>query len=311
MPGFEDAGLNPMQSTRAVSLITPQSSGVSNSPALVIHKLLAHPENPDIAWAATNAGVYETMDGQHWALVSVPLDIIDLAVSPANPDYVIGVSRESQGYIYLPFRGCPSNTQCKWYYDSKQPGQILFNVIRLDPLVSYRLLTDGEVYKSGNKVIGIYQSIDRFTWQLLGDLGVDGKISALEIAPQNPRFMLALVENFPGNTHWLFCSQDGGATWIDWSAGLPELFGRGYSLVIDDLGTAYAGTYNGVYRRRPNDGAWEPYWLDKLLMRSIYSLAYVPGSAPKLLASTEYVLWRLDLPPIRRIWLPLVRGSAP
>jgi hypothetical protein len=313
MPGFEDAGLSPMQTSRPFSTVAPNAVSSVSYPALKINKLLVHPLHSEIAWAATNAGVYETTDGLHWALASLPMDAIDLAVSEADPDYVIGVMHDTQGHIYLTYRWCyQSQPKCEWSYTQTQPYQPAFNVINLDPLVPHRLLTDGVVYKSGSKVIGFYQSLDfSSTWKLLGALDFDGKVSGLAIAPKNPQFMLAFIENFPGNTHWLFCSQDGGDTWVDWSAGLPELFGRSYSFVIDDLGTAYAGTYNGVYRRRPNDGAWEPYWLDQLLMRSIYSLAYVPGSAPKLLASTEYVLWKLDLPPIRRIWLPLVRGSAP
>ncbi len=81
--------------------------------------------------------------------------------------------------------------------------------------------------------------------------------------------------------------------------------------VIDELGTTYAGTNEGVYRRLPTQTAWEPFWLDLLLMRAIHAITYSPGPAPKLLAATEHVLWRLDLPPIQHTWLPVIGSVAP
>lgn len=313
MPGLEDAGLSPMQASHSFSTAVPNAVNSINYPALKINKLLVHPLHAEIAWAATSAGVYETTDGLHWVLASLPMNVIDLAVSPADPDYVLGIMRDSQNFPYLIIRWCyPSPLQCEWSYNHIFNDLLTYNTISLDPLIPHRIMMDGIVYISGGTVPGVYDSLDfGSTWNLLGQMNVAGKVSGLVIAPQNPRFILAFVENFPDNTHWLLRSQDGGANWNDWSTGEPELFGRKWSLAIDDLGAVYAGTGLGVYRRMPDQAAWEPYWLDQLLMRGIAGLAYIPGPAPKLLATTDRVLWALDLPPIQHIWMPLVIGSMP
>ena len=166
--------------------------------------------------------------------------------------------------------------------------------------------------QQGGLAAAIYHTLDYgSSWTLLGQMNINLGISGLAYAPQNSHFILAsLKDNSMLNT-WLFRSQDGGATWEDWSTGGWRLYGAKVSLAIDDLGTAYAGNGFGVFRRLPHQAAWEPFWVDDLSKLRIQALVYISGPAPKLLAATDHALWRLNLPPIQRTWLPLIRASVP
>ena len=78
---------------------------------------------------------------------------------------------------------------------------------------------------------------------------------------------------------------------------------EGLSVAIDELNSSYLGSVNGVFQQQFSQTSWQPIGLQG---QEIHSLVYYPGSAPFLLAVGGTELWRLDLPPIQRTWLPLV-----
>lgn len=318
MPGFEDAGLSPTQDFHVFSPVTPAADNSFNSTVLYIHKLVVHPLNPDIAWAATSDGVYETTDGLHWALVSRPMDAVDLTVSAADPDHPAAVlvdSQQNQAHLaYLTHRVSDPSTSTNYWLINPYPNSLqLINTITFDPMVPKRLLSGGFVVSPGmpgGLAAAIYQTLDYgSSWTLVGQMNVNELVLGLAYAPQNPHIMLALMRDSPLDT-WLFRSLDGGATWEDWSTGGWRLYGAKVSLAIDDLGTSYAGNGFGIFRRLPNQAAWEPYWVEDLGKLRIQALVYIEGPTPALLTATDSGLWRLNLPPIQHIWLPLVMEAG-
>jgi photosystem II stability/assembly factor-like uncharacterized protein len=282
-------------------------------PLLEIHKLLVHPLHPEFAWAATSNGIYETTNGLDWQLGLSIGSAFDLAVSKAAPDQPYAALLDSSyNQPYIAQRLCKEpHFTCNWYINPINTGQLSIDVIKVDPVDPARLLSDGAVNTSVSKAIAIFQSLDSgTTWQRIGLIDVYAALGDLAIAPRNNQVMAASLENFQSQKNWVFRSLNGGVTWEDWSTGLPAWFGwdEKLPLVMDELGSSYLGTSDGVYRRLPSQSAWVQYGLQGYSIRALF---YRPGPAPMLLAAGKDGLWRLDLPPIRWTWLPLVRVAAP
>ncbi len=301
MLGFDSPTSNISPAFRFLGVRSLIEDSFSSFP-LAIHKVLAHPQNPDIAWAATSNGIYETVNGLNWQLKISGKDAVDLAVSPVDPDHPFAVLHTDQYQTFYARRHCNA-LSCYWYEYGKVYVNTLVSLdaIAMDTQLPGRLLAAGVMYTSTGKAVGIYQHLDsEYTWRLLGQINLDAVPAGLVVAPQNTRFMIVLLKS---DISRLFCSQDGGATW-DYCP--PEYARPMKPPMIDELSIAYVGTIEGVYRRLPTQTIWEPFWLNGLLVRIIYAITYCPGPAPKLLAATEHVLWRLNLPPIQLTWMPVV-----
>jgi hypothetical protein len=272
-------------------------------PPLEINRLLVHPEHPEIAWAATSNGIYETLDGLHWILTLSLTPAFDLAVSPLKPD---------EPYAILSYQNNPSIAQrhcnhpplpCNWSGHAINFAAV--SILRVDPFDPQHLITNSIVYLSDHKANGIFESLDGgITWQQIGLIDIQAVIYDLALDPANPHILLASLANFPQSTGSLFLSQDGGVTWQDVSAGAPFLPRHGWPwpVALDQLGFGFMGSNNGVYHRHPQE-SWQSYGLQGYRVRT---LVYQPGLSPFLLAAGDTNLWRLDLPVIRQTWLPLV-----
>ncbi len=314
LKGFVDIYENSAGGFRPISLYETQTNiPIQWYPILEIHKLLVHPLYPEIAWAATSNGIYETTNGTDWQLGLSFGTAYDLAVSKAAPDQPYAALFDVQNNIpYVAQRRCVNPPlPCSWFANPINTGQFSIDVIKVDPVDPARLLADGVVYTADSKAIAIFQSLDSGkAWRQIGLIDVYAVLDDLVIAPQNKRVMAASLVNYQTSNIMVYRSLDGGVTWENWSTGLPAWFDWDdkLPLAMDELGSAYLGTSDGVYRRLPSQPAWVSYGLQGY---SIRALVYHTGPAPMLLAAGGGGLWRLDLPPIRWTWLPLVREAGP
>ena len=114
LPGFVDLYPDTEQNFRPINSLNPQAASVWY-PILEIHKLLIHPLHPEIAWAATSKGIYETLDGCHWNLLLSNGTAVDLTVSPADPDQPYAALYDAQNKFYTVQRRCDKTPLiCDW-----------------------------------------------------------------------------------------------------------------------------------------------------------------------------------------------------
>ena len=307
LPGFVDLYPDAGQIFRPINSLTPQAASAWY-PILEINKLLVHPTNPEIAWAATSRGIYETLDGHHWDFVLSNGTAIDLSVSAAAPDEPYAAMYDTQKNMYSVHRYCKTTLLCVWLSIRINSDQLTINVLRVDPFEPQHLITSGALYLADHSATGIFESLNGgSTWRQIGLIDDPGVLYDMAIAPNNPRIMLVSVSKIePGGHYWtgrLFRSLDGGATWQDWSTGAILTFGFYWPVAMNELGGAYAGFFTGVYRRGFYEASWEESGLENELL--IKTLLYNPGPATFLLAAGEG-LYRLDLPPIQKLWLPIL-----
>ncbi|MEM6647444.1 MAG: hypothetical protein AAF730_14465 [Bacteroidota bacterium] len=149
-----------------------------------IHRVIVHPDNPDVVWAGVQGpawgttetrGVYKSTDGgQNWRKVLYQNErtgIADLVADPSNPDKLFAAMWEFQRW--------------PWTFTSGGDGSGLF--------VSH---DGGENWVERTSVDGLPA----------GDLGRIG----LAISPSRPDILYALVES---KKNGLFKSEDGGVSW--------------------------------------------------------------------------------------------------
>ena len=163
----------------------------------VIHRIIVHPENPDIVWVgsqgdawgeSTSRGVYKTTDGgKSWdqvLYVNEKTGIADLVIDPNNPNKLMAAMWE--------FRRWP------WYFNSGGEGSGLY--------VSY---DGGNNWEERTHENGLPE----------GELGRMG----LAIAPSNSNRVYAYVES---KSNAIFRSEDGGITFKQVSENGDESIGN-------------------------------------------------------------------------------------
>ncbi len=149
-----------------------------------IHKLILHPTNPEIAYAAAmgttwgenpERGVYKTADGgKTWnrvLFVDERTGVSDLAIDPANPNRLIASMWEHRRW--------------PWFFKSGGPGSGLYQTT--DGGTNWRKLTPKEGIPEGE----------------LGRIG-------LAFARNNPKVVYALIE---AKRNVLMRSDDSGTNW--------------------------------------------------------------------------------------------------
>jgi photosystem II stability/assembly factor-like uncharacterized protein len=315
LQGFTGASENNTSGFRPFS--DEQNAGISLplypiSP-IQIYKLLVHPLHPEIAWAATSNGIYQTTNGSDWQLgLSIGI-ATDVVVSKADPDHPFAALFDLQANIpYVAQWRCDITPfPCIWWSIPISTGLLSIDVIRTDPVDPSHLLSEGIVYTSTSKALAFFQSLNSgASWQQIGMIDLYAILDDLVINyPRKSVMEVSLTEYISGQ-RMVYRSLDGGVTWDDWSTGLPasQFNYPRYPLAVDELGSTYEGTVDGVYTRQLNDPSWSTYGLQGNLIRA---LVYRSGTAPALLAVTSDGLWRHDLSPIQRTWLPLIGQVVP
>jgi photosystem II stability/assembly factor-like uncharacterized protein len=311
LSGFEESTQFAGKGFRLVSPDSPETASAWY-PILKINKLLVHPLHPEIAWAATSNGIFETLDGNHWqGTLGGPTN--DLAVSPLAPDEpYAALGGPPEGIVV---RRTFDPVALRWYWTGRGVDYRLMsaNALRVDPDNPQWIILSGDINTAAGRVTSFFQSQDGgMTSRLISQIEIDAYGDLYDpydmaIAPTNSRHIIVTLADFPLNNGKFYRSNDGGATWLDETSGLPVAEGQVWPVVIDGFESTYLGTANGVFRQAFSQTNWQPIGLQG---HEIRAMSYYSAQAPSLFAAGgDGSAWRLDLPPVQKIWLPLVEGG--
>lgn len=260
----------------------------SATTALAIHSF-----NPGYVFAGgpTNGLRYRTPDGQwQWAYGG---PVGDIAFSSASPPLII-----VGGFFNSPYQGdppfgyvthSPFGPHFGWYF-SYPPEARVIQAVAADPHRPDVFFAAGFAPGKG---AGIWRSQDEGeTWQIV-------------FYSYIPHFNDLLADPF--HDGWIYAagyagiyrSTDGGDTWAWFSDGVPS---RVHALAEDELGNLYAAGEQGVFILPSGASTWQPFGLDEY----IYTLTARLGPHPALLAGGWQGVWRYDLAPVQKTWLPVV-----
>lgn len=230
-----------------------------------IHKFAFDPANTTIVFAATDNGIFRSVDGgQHWTLGgALGTSIMDVAVAPSDTRVVYA------GSVY-------------GLYKSTTRG-VTWSVVH--PFASYGVAvsaTNANIVYSDSSG-GPWRSTDGgVTFDSVGS-GLAPSPSAaqvLAVDPQNPAIVYAGFHTTVG----VYKSTDGGAHWTAANSGLPQVLI--FSLLIDPTNTStlYASAAPGLFKSTDGGGSWTA--LSNGLPPSPYgySLSMGAGSPLTLLA---------------------------
>jgi len=270
-----------------------------------------HPLHPEIAWAATSNGIFETLDGNHWqGTLGGPIN--DLAVSPLAPDApYAALGGPPEGIVA---RRTFDPVTLRWYWTGRGVDYRLMtvNALRVDPDNPQLIILSGDINSATGGVTSFFQSQDGgMTSRLISQIKIDAYEDLYDpydmaIAPTNGRHLIVTLANFPLSNGKFYRSVDGGATWLDETFGLPVAKGQVWPVVIDGFESTYLGTADGVFRQVFSQASWQPIGLQGHEIRAIF---FNSSPVPSLFAVAGGSAWRLDLPPVQNIWLPLVEGG--
>lgn len=177
---------------------------------------------------------------------------IPIAVDPSSPGVVyLGTYRvyrsADRGENWGPISGSLSTT-----------GQGYVSAITVAPSDSrtvYAGTSDGVIQVTRNNG-GSWQNIT-------GPILPNRYVSRIAVSPSNPQLVYAVYNGFdthtPSAPGHIFRSSNGGASWQNISANLPDV--PGLSLVLDPAqsGVLYLGTDTGVYRSANDGQRWTPF----------------------------------------------------
>lgn len=182
--------------------VTPAIAGTNSFTPVgpyggAVYKVVYHPTNPTIAYAATSGGFYRSTDGgSQWQLVDDTMadEPRDIAVHPAQPNRVFATTAGS-------------------LLSSNDAGAALATSTSFPG--GDRLVTNVEYSADGTALyvtsgLRIYRSPDQgATWQLAGEIPgpTDGAINTLAVDPTDTNALYVISGELA------FHSADGGATW--------------------------------------------------------------------------------------------------
>jgi photosystem II stability/assembly factor-like uncharacterized protein len=190
-----------------------------------IYKLLMHPKNPNIVYAATSNGVWKSDDcGQTWALV-MTASAFDIEFNPSNPDiiYASGVD------VYV-----SKDKGANWLQTSTFSGMVstVLAVTKSKPNIVYALTMNAGTGAANSQVGTVYKSSDNGkTWRLRGSISAT-KFSgyyatAFNVSPVDSNKVYAAGLNITS-------SSDGGVSWTQLTKDFTGFFGGSLPYVHPD-----------------------------------------------------------------------------
>jgi PKD repeat protein/photosystem II stability/assembly factor-like uncharacterized protein len=249
------AGLGVYRSTDGGETWEPWNAGIGNH---IVGRLLMHPSNNMIIYAATNGGLYRTANGGGtWTRVENG-DFKDVAFKPGDPNTVYGAGN---GNFFRSTNNGLSFTQITSGLPSSARSAIA--VTPDNPSYVYVILTNGDSFK------GLYRSTDSglnfsvkstspniMSWGCNGGDGGQAWYD-LDIAcdPNNSDVIFAGGVN-------CFKSASGGTTWnisSHWwgDCGVPSVHADLHVLEYNPLNDwLYAGNDGGIYYTSDQGATW-------------------------------------------------------
>ena len=117
-----------------------------------------------------------------------------------------------------------------------------------------------------------------------------GGLVSLSVLSQEQSTSFAVISDRDGNTN-ILRSLNSGLTWQDWSEGLENVKIAKHDVVTSGFLYACLPTDIGVFCRGDYSSSWQSVGLNG---QKVTALAYLHGSFPSLIASTESGVWQKD-----------------
>ena len=252
-----------------------------------ISKIIVHPANPDIAYAAamghlfstgSDRGLFRTLDGgQHWENVLFINDstgIIDLAIHPNNPNILYAAAWQRVRTAYRRAYGGPSSGIFKsidggttWQMLSSglpdAAGRIGITISPLYPNILYAMYE----HESSGYLQAIYRSNNN------GSTWVKKSIAGINNAPYTYWFGKIIADPVDSNAVYLtgldlYKSTNGGLSWSDIFTNM-HIDQHAVAFHPDNPDIILVGNDGGVYRAQ--DGIEDATHLNTLPITQFYT----------------------------------------
>ncbi|MCU1337005.1 MAG: hypothetical protein JWO19_2586 [Bryobacterales bacterium] len=223
-----------------------------------LRDLAVSPANEDEIVVAGSAGIFRSMDGgKSWSSLNESLPNLPWARIRNLPEGTQGAQLELPGTMVIEWQ--PGERQA-WRpaYNGDAASELIYRQILSDnrgAAVTALALREPYVY-TGMADGRIIVSADRaITWQPDTRIGQSGAVTAFWVDPSDPRIALAVLASLPHGAEGIparvLHTIDGGLSWDDISANLPDVTVRG--ITADPAGSAiYIATDQGVFFARTN-----------------------------------------------------------
>jgi uncharacterized protein (TIGR03437 family) len=220
-----------------------------------LRDLAVSPVNEDEIVVAGSAGVFRSLDGgRSWSSLNESLPNLPSAHILSLPEGAQGTQIEFYGAMVVEWQ--PGERQA-WRpaYNSDAAGELelrqLWSNTRKAAVTAlaigqpyiYTGMADGRIIVSADSGIN---------WQPETRMGLSGAVTAFWVNPADPRNAFAVLASLGGaDAPRVLHSIDGGLSWVDISANLPNVSVHG--VTADPAGNAiYVATDQGVFFARTN-----------------------------------------------------------
>ncbi len=171
-------------------------------------------------------------------------------------------------------------------FEAEQKNAVSVKVSYADPSYVYAVVEPNRVIKSTD---------EGATWTEVGppaSLHNNLPLWRMAVSDQNPEHIWVTVKNNQ-NIRKVLRSTDGGATWSDYSTGLPSyaIYSIIYQRGSDDL--LYVGTRFGIYYRKNGMSQWELFGTGMPACNT--SFMFINYAKGKIRVGTSRGLWENDL----------------
>lgn len=228
----------------------PLNAGMKEHVAIV-NQFLFQPDDPNIMFAATTVGIFNTTDGgEMWhEMENKGMDSVYVVSLVQDPRHLDTLYAGTSGGVYK-----TTNRSERWANANNgmiegagKPGTALslgVNSLVMDP-------DNSKVLYAGT-TNGAFKTIDGGkNWIKNGKELKSVYVSVFVLNPRNPR------ELFAGTQKGLFFSDNGGETWVPRQNGLTNVNIRSLAIHPENPEILYAGTQNGLFKTKNGGKVWE------------------------------------------------------
>jgi photosystem II stability/assembly factor-like uncharacterized protein len=265
----------------------------------LVRALAAHPRHPQLVYAGTDMGIYQSDDGgAKWSLLDSPMKgsmVWSIAIDPVEPSVMFaGTGTPSQPGI---FRSTDAGQ--RWHHRPMEIAPDCPNVgiprptgIAVDP-------TDSRHVWVGFEVDGVRHSADGGdTWTKVNGQLPNPDVHNVLVVAGPPKAVFTVVNND------VWRSVDDGKTWQAARARevFPWHYPRGIAVKPDDprtvfltLGDSTPGRVGTVMRSRDAGATWESLDLPVQPNSAVWTVSLPPAAPDTVFAASRYgYLYRSD-----------------